>query len=50
MNAMKTHHEHKISERVDELCNKLYERSTVKGEALDFSDHLRYERNFSKMC
>lgn len=41
MNAMKTHHEAKISERIDELCVKVRERSSVPGKPLDFSEHLR---------
>ncbi|ETS80240.1 hypothetical protein PFICI_07769 [Pestalotiopsis fici W106-1] len=42
MNAMKTLHEKKITERIDELCEKIYERSTVKKQPLDFSEYLRF--------
>ncbi|KAK3319551.1 cytochrome P450 [Cercophora scortea] len=42
MNAMKTHHEAKIDERIEEFCAKLSERSSATGRALDFSEHLRW--------
>ncbi|KAI1398503.1 cytochrome P450 monooxygenase [Hypoxylon fuscum] len=42
MNAMKTNHEGKISERIDELCVKIQERSSEQGNPLDFSQHLRW--------
>lgn len=42
MTAMKSYHEHKISERLDELCSKLRERSSVPDLPVDFSEHLRY--------
>ena len=33
--------EPKISNRVDELCEKIRERSVLTGKAVDFSEHLR---------
>jgi hypothetical protein len=41
MYSMKTQHETKISERIEELCVKLLERSSVPNEPLDFSEYLR---------
>lgn len=42
MSSMKLYHEHKISERVDELCHVIRERASVPGRPLDFSEYLRY--------
>ncbi|KAI1498354.1 cytochrome P450 monooxygenase [Biscogniauxia marginata] len=42
MQSMKTHHEAKISERIDELCAKILERSSPPGKPLDFSEELRW--------
>jgi hypothetical protein len=41
MTTMKHHHEHKISERVDEFCHTLYLRSAVGSKSVDFAEHLR---------
>lgn len=37
MLSMKTQHETKISERIEELCVKILERSSVLNKPLDFS-------------
>ncbi|KAI1491133.1 cytochrome P450 monooxygenase [Biscogniauxia mediterranea] len=42
MNVMKANHESKISERIDEFCVKLVERSSISGKPVDFSEHLRW--------
>lgn len=42
MTQMKLYHEHKITERVDELCVKIRERSVLPNQPLDFSEYLRY--------
>lgn len=41
MLSMKTQHETRISERIEEFCIKLLERSSVPNKSLDFSEHLR---------
>ncbi|KAI0175292.1 cytochrome P450 [Pestalotiopsis sp. NC0098] len=42
MSSMKLYHEHKISERVDELCHVIRQRASIPGRPLDFSEYLRY--------
>ncbi|OTA55118.1 cytochrome P450 monooxygenase [Hypoxylon sp. EC38] len=41
MNVMKTFHEGKISERIDELCCRIRDRSE-NPNPIDFSEHLRW--------
>lgn len=41
MFSMKTQHETKISERIEEFCIKLLERSSMPKKPLDFSEYLR---------
>lgn len=35
--------EQKIDERVDELCEKMRQKSARTGEALDFTEYIRYD-------
>jgi len=42
MASLKANHESKMSERIDELCEVIRERAAKTGDALDFSEYLRY--------
>lgn len=43
MSYMKTQHETKISERIEEFCVQVLERFSKPNQPVDFSEHLRYE-------
>lgn len=43
MSYMKTQHETKISERIEEFCARVLERFSKPNQPMDFSEYLRYE-------
>lgn len=50
MLSMKTQHESKISERIEEFCAKLLELSSIPNKPLDFSQYLRQVTSSYYLC
>lgn len=50
MSCMKTQHETRISERIEEFCVQILERFSKPNQPMDFSEYLRYENSSYCLC
>lgn len=50
MSYMKTQHETKVNERIEEFCVVVFERFSKPNQSVDFSEYLRYGNSSCCLC